>query len=143
MQKVRGMVSSKEKVTRKGIALILNGIKNFEIVGRDSSDILQEVFEIQPDFILFELNGADVQEYEEILHQLRMNCSWTKIILYSCNNLNIQKINKFSQLCDGYIQGPLMPGFLQKAIELVCYSGRFFFLGARKDLEVFANNGSA
>jgi DNA-binding NarL/FixJ family response regulator len=142
MQKIRGMVSSKGNVTREGVALILNGIKNFEIVGQDGSDILKDAFEIQPDFILFELNGTenDMEAHEETLHQLRNSCSWTKIILYSSNHLHIQKINKFSELCDGYIQGPLMPGFLQKAIELACYSGRFFYLGSPKDLVGLTND---
>jgi DNA-binding NarL/FixJ family response regulator len=133
MQKVRGMVSCEGKVVRDGIASILNSIKNFEVVGLEGSDILKEAFELQPDLIVYELQSLEKSEYETI-KELKELCSWTKVIIFSSHPVNRKRLNKFLENCDGYLQGPLLPGFLLKAVELACYSGYFFFLGSPRDI---------
>lgn len=134
MHKVRGMVSCEGKVIRDGIALILGSIKNFEVLGRDGGDILKEAFDLQPDLILYKLHDPETDEDEQLLVKLRESCSWTKIILLGAGPMNCRSLQKYIGLCNGYLQRPLLPGFLHKAVELACYSQHFFFLGSTKEL---------
>lgn len=135
MQKVRGMVALEGKIVRDGISSILSSIKGFEVVGREGANLFKEAFELQPDLIVFELNAANDDAYTS-LTKLKELCGWTKIILYSASPYDNKSFNKFIKKCDGYLQGPLLPGYLQKAVELACYSGHFFFLGSPKDIDL-------
>ena len=133
MQRVRVMVTCKRRVVRDGVALILNSAENLEVVGREGANTLREANKIQPDLLIYEISSTDDEEYEAV-KSLKNICSWTKIIIYSAYPLNDDALRKFLGICDGYLQGPLLPGFLIKAVELACYSGYFFFLGSSKDI---------
>lgn len=135
MQKVRGMVAIEGKTVRDGISSILSSIKGFEIVGREGANILKEAFELQPDVIVFELDQGQEEDYKTLC-KLKELCGWTKIILYSAIPFDNKSLSKFFKKCDGYLQGPLLPGYLQKAVELACYSGHFFFLGSSKEIDL-------
>ena len=123
--------------------MILHAIKNFEVIGRDGSDVLKEASDLQPDLLIYELRSVELNGYYDNLSKLRAACSWTKIILFSANPIERESLQKFIGICDGYLQGPLLPGFLQKAVELACYSGHFFFLGSSRDITNSRNGNEA
>ncbi|KJS17977.1 MAG: hypothetical protein VR69_02850 [Peptococcaceae bacterium BRH_c4b] len=134
MQKVRVMVACRRKVMRDGLALILNSAENLELIGRESANALREANKLQPDLLVYEINTTDDEEYEAI-KMLKNLCNWTKIIIYSAFPLNDEALKRFLAICDVYLQGPILPGLLLKAVELACYSGYFFFLGSSKDIK--------
>ncbi|KJS12588.1 MAG: hypothetical protein VR67_08800 [Peptococcaceae bacterium BRH_c8a] len=134
MQKVKVIVTSNRKVIRGGVALIINTAQNLEVVGSEGADVLKEAYELQPDLLFYELVSTQDSEYE-VLCKFKETCSWTKLILFSAGPLNKESLKKFLGLCDGYLQGPILPGYLLKAVELACYSGYFFFLGSSKDIK--------
>lgn len=134
MQKVKVIVTSRRKVARGGVALIINSAQNLEVVGKEGANILEEAFELQPDLLVYELFSTGDDEYE-VLCKLKETCTWTKIIIFSAGPLHNDNLKRFLGICDGYLQGPILPGFLLKAVELACYSGYFFFLGSSKDIK--------
>lgn len=134
MHKVRVMVTGRRKVLRDGLALILNSAENLELVGREGVNALREANKLQPDLLVYEITSTDDEEYEA-LKSLKDICSWTKIIVYSPLSQNGEILKKFLGVCDGYLQGPILPGFFLKAVELACYSGYFFFLGSSGDIK--------
>ncbi len=134
MQKVKVIVTSNRRVIRGGVALIINTAQNLEVIGNEGADVLKESFELQPDLLFYELNSTEESECE-VLRILKETCSWTKLILFSAEPVNCENLKKFLGLCDGYLQGPILPGFLLKAVELACYSGYFFFLGTSKGIK--------
>ncbi len=131
MQKVRVMVSSEHKVVRNGIASIINSSQSLEVVGREGIDVLEEAFNMQPDLLVHELGSADNNEFE-LLKKIKAICNWTKIIVFTSDPLSEDKLVLLLSICDGYLQGPVLPGFFLKAIELACYSGYFFYLGSSR-----------
>ncbi|MBF7083262.1 response regulator transcription factor [Desulfallas sp. Bu1-1] len=134
MQKVRVIVAKNGQVVCGGVAMILNSAENLEIVGHEGNAVLEEAFVLQPDLLVYELSQPFAGDYET-LGKVKKLCGWTKIILYSASSLDANCLRKFLVLCDGYLQGPILPGFLLKAVELACYSGYFFFLGFSKDIK--------
>lgn len=134
MQKVRVIAACKRKVVRNRVALILSSAENFEVVGRKGADVLEEVAELQPDLLVYELCSIDDSEYE-VLRKLRELCGWTKIIVVNAYPVKKEIREKFLGICDGYLQEPILPGFLLKALELACYSGHSFFLGSLRDIK--------
>lgn len=139
MQRIRVIVSSQHKVVRSGVALILNATPNLKLIGDEGADILKECFKLQPDLLVYELTSTGNEEYET-LSKLNRLCSWTKIILFSTKPFGKEDLRRFFCFCSGYLQGPILPGFLLKAMELACYSGHFFFLGPSKDMNSGGNN---
>jgi len=132
MQSVRVIVSNQHKVVRSGVALILNSAQNLELIGGEGADVLIEACKLQPDLLVYELTSTGDEEYE-ILSKLNQLCNWTKIIIFSTEPFGKEDLKRFFCFCSGYLQGPILPGFLLKAVELACYSGHFFFLGSSKD----------
>ena len=136
MQKVSLIVTNNRKVMRSGMALILGSAENFEIVGCEGADVLEEAIKLQPDLLVYELSSInDVEDVEyDILIKLKNLCGWTKIMIISEQPIEKEVQKKFLDICDGYLQHPLLPSFLLKAVQLVCYSGHFFFLGSLKHM---------
>ncbi|MHB8986463.1 MAG: response regulator [Eubacteriales bacterium] len=134
MQKVRVLVTSEREVIRGGLAQILNSADNLEVVGREGADILEEAYELQPDLLVHRLFSTDDGEYN-LLEKVKSLCKWTKIIIFTVRPLNRENLKKFLGICNGYFQGPILPDFFLRAVELVCYSGYFFFLGSSKDIK--------
>lgn len=134
MQKVRVIVTCKRKVVRGRVASILNSAEYLEVVGREGADVLKEAYKFQPDLLVYEITSNDEDEYE-VLKKIKDLCGWTKIIIFSGFPLKRESFKKVLDICDGFLQGPLLPGFLLKAVELACYSGFFIFLGSSKDIK--------
>lgn len=134
MQKVRVVVTCKRMVVCDGVALILNSAENLEVVGREGADVLEEAFALQPDLLIYQLCSNDDGDYE-VLRKLKELCGWTKLIIFTACPLKRETLKKYLFICDGYLQGPILPGFLLKVVELACYSGYFFFLGSSKDIK--------
>lgn len=131
MQKVKVIVVSDKKVVRGGVASILNSAEHLEVVGREGADAAKEAYRLQPDLLFCEIRSSDEEEYQ-VMKRLKDLCGWTKIIIFSSFPLNRDDFKKFLGICDSYLQGPLLPGFLLKAVELACYSGYFFYLGSNE-----------
>ena len=136
MQKVSLIVTNKRKVVRSGMALILASAENFEVVGCEGADVLEEAAKLQPDLLVYELSSiTDVEDIEyDMFMKLKNLCGWTKIIIISEQPIEKETQKKFLDICDGYLQHPILPSFLLKALQLVCYSGHFFFLGSLKHI---------
>lgn len=134
MKKIRVMVSSGGKVLCGGVASILKAAKGLEIVGNEGNEILEEAFNLQPDLLIYQMYSPYNAEYER-LKKLKETCNWTKIVIYSDYPLKKDYLKKLLGLCDGYLQGPVLPGLFLKAVELACYSGHFFFLGSSNILK--------
>ncbi|ACV64013.1 response regulator receiver protein [Desulfofarcimen acetoxidans DSM 771] len=136
MIKMRLIVIKNNIVTREGISLILDSIENIEIVGCEGADVLEEAVKLQPDFLIYEIFSINhIEEFEyDILIKLKKLCSWTKIIIVSEQPINQEIQKEFLYICDGYLQHPILPRFLLKALQLICYSGHFFFLGSLKNI---------
>ncbi|WP_347490396.1 hypothetical protein [Desulfoscipio sp. XC116] len=130
MQIIKCMVASKQKVIRNGVALILGSAENIQVIGNNGADVVKETFELQPDLLVYELSPEEKNNFE-VLIKVKDLCGWTKLILFSSTPLNKEDLKQYLSVCDGYMQGPLIPGFLLKSMELACYSGHFFFLGLK------------
>lgn len=133
MQKVRSLICYDQKVVRDGLALIFNSSQNIEVVGREGADVIDEAFRLQPDLLVHELNTISESEFE-LLRKLKNLCGWTKIIVLTSQPLTKECLISLLGICDGCLQGPVLPGFLLKAIDLACFSGHFFFLGSSKKM---------
>jgi DNA-binding NarL/FixJ family response regulator len=133
MQKVKVMVSSQHKVVRNGIAAIIDSSQNLEVVGQEGLDVLAAAINEQPDLLVYELVAVDNNEFE-LITKIKSFCNWTKIIVFTADSLHEQKLVSLLNICDGYLQGPVLPGFFIKAIELACYSGYYFYLGSSRVL---------
>ncbi len=138
MQKIKCMVASNNKVIRDRVALILSSAKNIEIIGNKGVDAVQEAFELQPDLLVYELVPEESNDFE-VLTKIKNLCGWTKLILFSTIPLKKKNLEDYLSICDGYMQGPLLPSCLIKSIELACYSGFFFFQGFAKDIKAEDN----
>ena len=132
MQKVRVLVTCQSKIVRSGVAAILESISNMEVVGNESAGLMEEAFEQQPDLLVYEL--SQIEEDFKVLMKLKEICGWTKIIAFGTQPIKAEYTYSLLGLCDGYIQGPIMPGFFIKALELSCYTGYFFFLDPQRQL---------
>lgn len=133
MQKVRVIVTCKRKVVRGRVASILNSAEYLEVVGREGADVLKEAYKLQPDLLVYEISSTDEDEYE-VLKKIKELCGWTKIIVFTGCTLKKESFKNMLEICDGFLQGSLLPGFLLKAVELACYSGFFIFLGSSRDI---------
>lgn len=133
MHRIRVMVAGGLLVSGGGMAAVLNSTDRLEVVGREGAGVLEEAFEFQPDLILFEVHPEDDDEYR-LLRKVRDLCIWTKILVFSPRPVKTDTVVKLLDICHGYLQGPLLPGFILKAVELACFSGYFFFLGSPKDV---------
>jgi len=54
-----------------------------------------------------------------MFYNIEQICGWTKL-----------------NVCDGFMQDPLLPGILLRGVELACLSGYFFFLGLPNDIKL-------
>ncbi|MHB8158828.1 MAG: response regulator [Desulfocucumaceae bacterium] len=134
MQKVKVIVVGNKKVIRGGVASILNSAEHLEVVGREGADAFKEAYKLQPDLLVYEISSSEEEQYST-LTRLKDLCGWTKIIIFSSFPLKGEEFKKFLGICDSYLQGPLLPGFLLKAVELACYSGYFFYLGSSNEIK--------
>ena len=128
------MVASKNIVVRDGVALILNSSNSINIIGSKGTEAVKEAIELQPDLLVYVLCPGESNDFE-VLTKIRNSCSWTKLILFSPVSLKKKILEQYLFICDGYMQGPLLPGFLLRSLELACYSGYFFFLGFAGDIK--------
>ncbi len=128
MQRVRALVAAQGKVTRKGLASIIGASNILDVVGNDREELVKEALELQPDLIVYELTPCEESEYN-FLRQLRKKFLWTKIVVFASFESRQGCIKSYMGDMDGYIQGPLLPGYLIKALELICFSGHFLYLG--------------
>ncbi|MTI80487.1 MAG: response regulator transcription factor [Firmicutes bacterium] len=135
MQKIRVMVTCNQKVVRGGVALIINSAEYLEVVGNEGAEVVKEASELQPDLLVYELGSTEDDEYQ-VLKKLKEFCGWTKLIIFNSVTLSKEDLKRFMNICDGYLQGPILPGFLLKAVELSCYSGYFFFLGSSRGIQL-------
>lgn len=110
--------------------MVLNFAEGIEILGREGANLLEEAAEIQPDLILYVLYTSD-NSINEKLSELKSLCNWTRIIVFAASPISKESFNKVLRVCDGYIEGPILPGYLLKALELACYSNYFFFMGKK------------
>jgi len=134
LHKVRVLVACQHKVVRDGVALIFNAAENLEVVGCDGAGVLKEAVELQPDLLIYSLHSAGNDEYEE-LKELKGQCGWTKIIVFTTRPLSSDITKRFCSVCSGYVQGPILPGFLVKAVELAYHAGYFVFLSSQMDIK--------
>lgn len=128
MPKVSVIVTKECRVTRSGLALIISSAENLEVVGREGGNILNEAQEFQPDLVLYEINRFDIEQLD-VLRELKQKCAWTRVIIYASIYVEKSSMNSILTACDCYLQGPLIPGYLMKAVDLACFSGSFLFLG--------------
>ncbi|MTI83698.1 MAG: hypothetical protein FH756_07295 [Firmicutes bacterium] len=133
MQKVRVIVTSERRVVHDGVAPIIDSALHLKVVGRKGAEVLSEAFKLQPDLLVYELRTADDLEYATLV-RIKESCTWTKLLIFNTGILKKESVNRYLRICNGYLQGPVLPGFLLKAVELACYSGYFFFLGSSKEL---------
>lgn len=134
MQKIKVIVTCNRKVIRGGVALIFDSAQYLEVIGQEGSDVINEAYQLQPDILIYKLCLIEDIDYE-ILSNVKKLCNWTKIIIFTDRPLENYKFEKYTGICNGYLQGPILPGFLFKALELVCYSNCFFFLGNLKNIK--------
>ncbi|HBV98281.1 MAG: hypothetical protein JL50_19595 [Peptococcaceae bacterium BICA1-7] len=134
MQKAKVIVISSKKVVRGGVASILNSAEHLEVIGREGADAFKEAYRLQPDLLVYEISSSSEEEYV-VLTKLKDLCGWTKVIIFSSFPLKGEDFKRFLGICDSYLQGPLLPGFLLKAVELACYSGYFFYLGSSNEIK--------
>lgn len=134
MQRVKVIVASGLKVAHGKMTSILNSTDRLELVGRNGADVLEEACEYQPDLLVYELSSYEEEDYS-LLSKIKNRCSWTKIIVFSATPLQNNNFRRLLDVSDGYMHGPLLPGFLLKAVELACYSGYFLYLGSSKYIE--------
>lgn len=133
MQKVRVLVSRDLKVICSGLALLFNNKSEFELVGREGYDVVEESALTQPDLLIYEPSKT-VKEIE-ILTNIKSYCVWAKLIIFTTKPVGRENLKQYMAICDGYLQGPLLPGFFLKAVELVCFSGCFFYLGSSQAIQ--------
>lgn len=130
------MICSGQNVIRSGIASVLNPSKDLRVIGSEGANVLEEACVLQPDLLIYQIQLTECYESEyELLKKLKKFCSCTKIILFTLDSISLQIIKKFVPVSDGYLQGPLLPSFLPKALQLACYSGHFLYLGSLTQLE--------
>mgnify|MGYP001432930117 CR=1 FL=1 len=128
MQKIRVIVTSESRVVHGGVALIIDSSLHLEVVGREGAQVLAEASKLQPDLLVYELCSADEKEYKTLV-KIKESCAWTKLLIFNTGISSKDSVKSYLKICNGYLQGPVLPGFLLKAVELACYSGYSFFLG--------------
>lgn len=133
MQRIKCLVASRNTVVRDGVAQILNSSKDINIIGSKGTEAVKGAVELQPDLLVYVLCPGESNDFE-VLTKIKNSCNWTKLILFSPVSLKKEVLEQYLSICDGYMQGPLLPGFLLKSLELACYSGYFFFLGFVGDI---------
>ena len=133
VQKVRVLVSRDLKVICSGLALLFNNNSQFELVGREGYDVVEESALMQPDLLIYEPSKS-IREME-VLTNLKSLCVWTKLIIFTTIPVGRENLKQYVAICDGYLQGPVLPGFFLKAVELVCFTGCFFYLGPSQEIK--------
>lgn len=142
MKTVKVMVAFNGRVIKDGLASIISANNSLVLTGIEGSDLLEEASRLQPDLVVYQLSSLDDNQYQ-LLGKLKNSFSWTKLLIFSGDLVPQQYIKELFSVCDGFLQGPVLPRFLLTAVELVCYSGHFFFLGSPKMVQPkdFMNKG--
>lgn len=141
MNRLRVIFACNQKISRSGLALILSSLENLEVVGEDGDSLLKGALKLQPDLVIYKLLSTTESEYL-ILKQLRSLCCFTKLIIFTPSLVERESIKRFLQICDGFLQGPILPGQLLKAIEFSYYSTSFLFLGSAKHIRPVMNENT-
>lgn len=131
MHKIKVIVAGRLVVSGSGMAAILNSAEKLEVVGTEGFSVLDEAFLLQPDLILYVMYSDDKSEYD-LLKKLKDLCGWTKIMVFTPIPVKTDTLVKLLDICDVYLQGPMLPGFLLRAVELAYYSG-YFYLGSPRE----------
>ncbi|KAF1086300.1 hypothetical protein SPSYN_00017 [Sporotomaculum syntrophicum] len=134
MSKIKVIVTCNRKVIRSGVAMIFKASQHLDVIGREGADVTEEAYQLQPDILIYKLCLLEDADYE-VLKNINKLCKWTKIVIFTDRPLYGNNFSKLTGICNGYVQGPILPGFLFRALELLCYSNHFFFLGNVTNVE--------
>lgn len=134
MQKLRLLIINFNQRVRQGIVSIFITQKGFSVIDEiDSVTDIDYLQRIQPDVILYGLNGWDEKSISNIVN-LKEVCPCTILIVFSDFIDKSHILASIAAGVDGYLQTPILPADLVAAIELTCRSGICFFPGLVKEI---------
>ncbi|KJS12587.1 MAG: hypothetical protein VR67_08795 [Peptococcaceae bacterium BRH_c8a] len=133
MDKIRLLITSEDSRVRRGLMIIFNSEKIFEVLGSfNMEESIRKAMLIQPDIILADISG-DVNQFGKQVGQIKSECPCSLIIALVADE-QLEKIGKIIELgVDGCVPRSIMRVCLVKAVELTCRAGVFCLPGDYKE----------
>lgn len=124
MKKV--VIAEHHPVTRKGISVLLNGTKEYKIVGKVSrgSELLKCLEKERPDILILELDIPEINGFHA-LRSIRDEFPKTRIAIFSSHPEEIYALRSIKSGAAGYISKTSSKEVFLQAIKRIALGGIF------------------
>jgi len=127
MNKIKLVIADDHNLFRKGMAAMLNQIKDFELIGEaaNGKELLDLLAKVKPDIALLDLQ-MPVMDGVEATEQIQVLFPHLKVIIVSMHDEDRFIIHLLEKGVNGYLLKDAEPGEVENAIRRVMTDGYYY-----------------